>query len=450
MPLSKIVIVFLIVLWVGCCFSFKTWERNIIQGDTFSYYVYLPALFIKHDIKLKFIDNEKQSFYNNLWYSTSLLGIRFTKMGIGVAILHSPFFLLADVYAKAFHYLDDGFSVPYQIFLCLSSIFYASLALIFLRKSLLYFFSDFITAVTLFCIVLGTNLFYYTTLSPGMSHPFSFFLFALLIYCTVRWYRTPTITLSILLGISAGLIIETRPVNILILLVPLLYGINKREDFLNRVSFVKKNYKYIIACIIAGLISVSPQIIYWKIISGHWIYYSYTDEHFFFNHPHIIEGLVGFRKGWLLYTPLMCFALIGIPFLRKRGKEFFLSTSIFLILNVYVVLSWWCWWYGGSFGGRSFIESYALLAFPLASFFAFATNQRAWIKRIIIVTTSLLIVLSCFQTYQYNETILHYDSMTQKAYWAIFGRLKFPTNYNQLIKEPDYSNSKKYGKEPTR
>jgi len=34
-------------------------------------------------------------------------------------------------------------------------------------------------------------------------------------------------------------------------------------------------------------------------------------------------------------------------------------------------LSWWAWWYGGSFGLRAFIDSYSLLIFPLAALLSY-------------------------------------------------------------------------------
>jgi hypothetical protein len=100
---------------------------------------------------------------------------------------------------------------------------------------------------------------------------------------------------------------------------------------------------------------------------AHGSYYSYGDEGFFFTNPQIINGLFSYRKGWLIYTPLMIFALLGILTLaRRKFQQFFIPVLIFTVANIYVVYSWWCWWYGGSFGSRPMIDSYPLMAVALA------------------------------------------------------------------------------------
>ncbi|MBK6283998.1 MAG: hypothetical protein IPF54_16290 [Draconibacterium sp.] len=75
-----------------------------------------------------------------------------------------------------------------------------------------------------------------------------------------------------------------------------------------------------------------PQMMYWYSITGHFFVNSYPDEQFFWGNPHFIDGLFSYRKGWLLYTPVMIFALLGIPFLFKKLKEFSWSILIFILL----------------------------------------------------------------------------------------------------------------------
>ena len=131
--------------------------------------------------------------------------------------------------------------------------------------------------------------------------------------------------------------------------------------------------KHIIALLIVFILLFIPQFIYWKYITGHWVYFSYKNESegnriesFYFLRPHIIDGFLSFRKGWLIYTPIMIFGLGGIFIAVYKRFEFALAVSIFTLINIYVILSWWCWWYGGGFGLRAFIDSYALLALPMA------------------------------------------------------------------------------------
>ena len=429
------------LLWT--CLNIKEWRKeHFIGGDGFSYYAYLPALVICGDIKLQFLDTIKESYFSNLWFSRSADGTRLTKMGAGVALLQSPFFLTAHFFAKRAGYIADGFSIPYKFSLCISCLFYAVAGFKILRLVLLRFFPDKVVAATLLSIGLGTNLLCYATLEPLMSHSYSFFLFSLLLYFTIRWHEKPGYKMAALLGTSAGLIALTRLPNSIVLIVPLLYGVNGVQDLKKKMSFFLEKKFQIMLMLLCALLAFFPQLLYWKTISGQWFYYSYQDENFFFSHPHLTEGLLGYRKGWLVYTPLMFFALAGILTLREKLKSFFLPLIIFLLLDIYIVLSWWCWWYGGSFGLRAFIETYALLALPFAGFISYVSGKKLFLRWCLYLLVSFTVVLNLFQTYQYKREIISYDAMTEKAYWSVFGKLTYPEHFNDMQQRPDYDNAK--------
>ena len=119
-----------------------------------------------------------------------------------------------------------------------------------------------------------------------------------------------------------------------------------------KIQLLFEHKKSVFLLILTGIIMISPQLFLWKYSSGQWIYNSYAayGHEFHFTHPHIIEGFFSYRKGWLLYSPIMTIAIIGlIPFYR-RFKFFFAGVFIFLLLNIYFVLSWHMWWYAGCFG----------------------------------------------------------------------------------------------------
>ncbi|HIE15467.1 MAG TPA: hypothetical protein EYP69_00935 [Bacteroidales bacterium] len=210
--------------------------------------------------------------------------------------------------------------------------------------------------------------------------------------------------------------------------------------------FFKFRYHILTMFFFAFLIFI-PQFLYWKLITGHYIYYSYGDEHFFWTNPHIIDGLFSYRKGWLIYTPMMSFALVGIFFLKKALKKFFIPLLIFVPLNIYIIFSWWCWWYGGSFGQRAFIESYAIMSIPLAMVIYRVYRTKIFvIKSIFTVLLLFFIYLNMFNSYQYIHEVIHYDGTTKELYWKYFGRYtKQDTkkDYWDLINRPDYELAKK-------
>ncbi len=69
------------------------------------------------------------------------------------------------------------------------------------------------------------------------------------------------------------------------------------------------------------MLPIFPQLLYWKLVSGNWLFYSYGNEGFDFLHPHIFDGLFCFKNGWLSYTPIMLFGLIGIVLMHKKKKK---------------------------------------------------------------------------------------------------------------------------------
>jgi len=185
-----------------------------------------------------------------------------------------------------------------------------------------------------------------------------------------------------------------------------------------------------------------PQFLFWKHNLGTWLWYSYGEEGFFFNNPQIINGLFSFRKGWLIYTPVMIFALFGIYTLLKTNRQFFIPLITFTILNIYVIFSWWCWWYGGSFGSRPMIDSYPLMAISLGSFLVFS-NKFKPLRIIVYALVLLMTTLSVFQTQQYKRGALHFDSMSREAYFLTFGKLYITNEFLDALAPPDYEAAKK-------
>jgi hypothetical protein len=209
----------------------------------------------------------------------------------------------------------------------------------------------------------------------------------------------------------------------------------------DRIKLLKSQSIKILTIVIIAFLLISLQFIYWKFSAGKWIYNSYGNEGFYFNHPEIIRGLFSYRKGWLVYTPVMVFAVIGFIFLRKKIPELFLPILVYFILNLFVVFSWWCWWYGGSFGARPLIETYALLTVPLALVID-QISRRTWIVKLVgFLAMLFLIYLNLFQSRQYRTSQIHWDSMSKELYWEVFLNEDWPDNYEELLDPPDYESA---------
>ncbi len=450
--MRKGVISFAAIL-ISCFFLIRTvttdkfWKIDyVITGDQNGYYEYLPAVFIYNDLQLHFADSLLKGRAGIYVYEISPTEKRFIKYSCGVAYLNIPFFWGAHVYCLLSNQAANGFSDPYEIGSIISAIFYLIIGLFFLRKVLLNYFNDLTTACTLLLISIGTNLYYYATTQPLMAHVYSFCVGTAFLYYVIEWYKKGSLFNSIAVGICAGLLVLLRPVNILYLLVFLFFNITNVADIKTKVQLLISRKVAILSIICSAVLVWIPQLLYWHYVSGKWFYFSYGQETFYFSNPAIIKGLFGFRNGWLIYTPVMILALTGIYQLRKTVATFFVPLLLFTPLFIYIVLSWWCWWYVG-FGNRAFIDAYPLFALP----FACTINQllafRLLPKIILILTISFLVYLNLFQCWQMKYGLLHWDSMTPKAYKAIFLKEYLPQDFNDLLITPDYDGAKYRGKD---
>ncbi len=443
-----IAIAIILITCVIIDLDLKNWKKTekVIEHDIHWYYGYLPAQFIYNDIELIKSDYQYGDNLYWFWTSQSADGKKIIKTTMGLSMLYAPFFFVAHAYALTSDYPKTGFSEPYKLFLLLSTLFYFLVGLDFVKKILCHYsFSDAHIAITLLLLGMGTNILCYASQSAPMPHVYVFCLIAIFIYFTIKWYTVQSAINTIVLGLLFGLISLIRPSNVIIAFFFLLYNVTNWNDFKARIAFLIQKPMAIAGMLLLTFVVWIPQFLYWKIITGNYISYSYNDEGFFFLQPHIMDGLFGFRKGWLLYTPIMAFAIGGIFLLKGELKKLRISISVFLILNIYIILSWWCWWYGGTYGQRSFIDSYALMALPLASFVKVVSEKRWIIKIVFFCMAVFFIWLNIFQTYQIEFASLHWDAMTKELYFKQFGKLEKIKDFEKYLNYPDYELAKNGG-----
>lgn len=438
---SVAVIVLLIIscIWVNS--NVGKWnKKSVIDWDVTYYYCYLPATFIKKDLSLKFVDENRKYYAEHHQYLPLELenGNYVIKTSMGMAFMYLPFFTVAHLSAMVFGYETDGFSEPYQMMIQFSGLVYLVIGLFFLRRLLLLYFSEKVTAVTLLCILFGTNLFYYASVHGAMSHAHTFCLACIFMWYGIKWLIKPGWKTTIIVGLIMGLIVLIRPINILFVLFFVFFGVANLSGIRHRLFLFLKHSKFIFLMAVLGILVFLPQMLYWKHFTGHYFFNSYVGERFYFGQPHLAEGLFGFRKGWLLYTPIMIFSLIGMFMLFKTKKEFSWPVTILFVTYTYVILSWWCWWYGGSYGMRAMIDIYPFLVIGFAVFVNKMISNKA-----VMSVLGILVLVNCFQMYQYRRGVIHYDSMTKEAYIDAIGRVETSPNLKNLISPPDYAKAMK-------
>ncbi|MFZ9943658.1 MAG: fascin domain-containing protein, partial [Bacteroidia bacterium] len=97
------------------------------------------------------------------------------------------------------------------------------------------------------------------------------------------------------------------------------------------------------------------------------------------------------------------------------------------------------------------IESYALMAVPLASLINYLSDSSSKIRIPMVVVGLFFMGLNIFQIFQYDRRSLHPDAMTGQLYFQQFGKLEPIRDYEKLLEPAIYpTNSKNVAKKPGR
>ena len=408
-------------------------ENKILVYDALFYYSYIPGILEHEDASFEFLANTEKNISRKYLVKESPNGIKVPKATYGVALFELPFYTIADQFAKFKNYKSNSFSSPYRLAILIACNFYLIIGIYFLRKVLLKYFSKYAVEISVIVIVLGTNLFTYVTYVPGMSHGYSFFCACIYLYSIDKWQSVEKTKYLYLSCFFLGLLILLRPTNASFGFFLLFFSFRSiKENF----QLIKRKFKFYAAGIIFMILPLIPQMVYWKLHTGNLLFYTYGEEKFFWNDPKVLEGLFSFRKGWLVYSPLMLLSLTGIFVNNQIIKNNRIVILLFLLINVYITFSWWCWWYGGSFGQRPMIDFYPILALPLVAILEKMFQRNKVLKAFSLSIISSFCALSLFQNYQYQVGLIHHNAMSKSSYKMIFLKTEKPEGYNNTLIPP--------------
>lgn len=416
-------------------------DKKEISWDVLGYYMCLPATFIHHDPLLKDITwlkeiNQQQELTGTLYQvSTNDTGEPIYVFLFGMALFYLPFFFLGHSIAGFGGYEMNGFSMPYQYALVIGGIIYTIIGLIYLRKILRHFFSEQIASIVILIIVFGTNYIHHLTLKNLETVNVLFMLVSIIVWNTIKWHEQQKVRNLLAIGVSTTLMFLVKPSEVFVFLIPLLWNVSSFETLKSKAILVLSNVKPLLMTIFLCGLLILPQLIYWKITTGHFVYDSYKNPGVgldFFS-PHIVEVLFSYRKGWFVYTPIMLFAVVGFYFLFKNNKSLFLPILLYVGVSFYIISCWTYWYYGAAYSCRPIITSYPLLAICLGYFLVFIQQQKKSIQILFSIAVVFFVFLNQFQWWQLKNYILDPYRTTKEYYWAIFMKTAVPENSNQQL-----------------
>lgn len=391
-----------------------SWKGNnnkgytrIISSDGVGYYYYLPNTFLSDKITNQTPDKR---FFNEV------NGKGVNKYYVGTAVAMYPFFEMGFLFGDKEKKIT-GFKPSYHKAISIAGLFYLLGGLFFIRAFFRqYKFKEWKISISILLLFFGTNLMAYAILMPSMSHIYSFFFISGFLYFAKNFseFHQPK---HLFLGMAfLAMVILIRPLNgIIIFALPFLAGSwMSLKELLS--AILKPVWLIISLAILCSILFI--QSYFWHLQCGEWIVWSYGNEGFYFLKPYLWEVLFSFRKGAFIYTPLLVVSVFGLSILIRKNKFQGWSLFLFFAVLVYLVSSWWNWYYGPSFGQRPFVEFYGLSALLIA--FVFRDIQKKQFKIVLITFSFFCVFLNLIQTYQYHVGIISSWDMNAKKYEYTF------------------------------
>lgn len=410
---------------------------KVTTWDALGYYLYLPSTHLyNNDTTYTWFDSidKKYNLSGGQFYQATQTtnGNLANKYLRGISIMQMPFYTIAHLYCIVTNkYPADGFSYPYQMAIAWGMLFYFILSLWILHLCLRYYYSDKVVAMCLFLISCATNAIQYIAIEGGQSHGYIFLLYCLMLYTTYHWHSSFRLGYAFCIGIIWGLACICRPTEAVMIFIPLLWNIDNKEAWKYKWNHIRKVPLNLILVILATVIAILPQLFYWKRVTGSWVYD--VGSKWDFLNPHF-RVLFGWEKGWFIYTPITLLFISGLFFIKH--KPFRTAVISFCLVNIYIIIAWHIWRYGGSYSTRALVQSYPVFALAFCGIL-----ERMILSRYKFVLYALgiyLTIVNLFQVYQYNQNILHYDDMNFAYYKSIYLNPKVGAKEFSLLDNNDY------------
>ncbi|NVO21001.1 MAG: hypothetical protein HXX13_14970 [Bacteroidetes bacterium] len=427
---NEILIVFLFIYLIN---NFLGNVEQRINSDAKGYYDYLPSIFIFHDFvrhnttrelnpeKFKRID--KFGVYND--YGKQ----RVDQYTCGTAVLESPFFLAAWKLNEDVGEAGYGYNKPFQHCVFFAALFYLFLALFFFKKlSQSYNIRRSTIIISQLLLVFATGVTHYTNEDAGFSHVFSLFAITAFLYFVRIYFQEKKYSSYLWACALLGLIVLLRPVNgIIIFFVPFLAG--SFREFWKAIAYLFKKPVKAGSGFLIFLLICSIQCLAWYLQVGEFLVNSYTHTKFNFLKPEWVNVLFSYRKGLLIYAPVLSLGILSLIWFafKKRYTELFVWIGFFIILT-YIISSWEIWYYGCSYGMRPYIDFYALFFLPFALMF---DSSKLVFKVVMVLAGFFFIYVNMIQTYQYQNYIIKWMGMEKQDYWNVF--LKTDNRYKGVV-----------------
>jgi hypothetical protein len=378
------VIVALVITSLVMQYRQQRWvEGSVIKGRVLENYAVLPALLG--------LPGDNKAHDATSGCETEACSVCPNRLGMTLSYL--PFFALAHVVAIISDQPADGYSPPYQVAVQLSSLVFIIIGLIFLHRILKILFPAYIATIAIICICFGSNMFYFLNMAGGSAHLVGFMLLSLFVYYTVQWHQDRDLRTSVILGIIGGLLALVRPADLWIFIFFALYEIRSGRSFTYKLKLYRRHIGQLslIAIMTAGFYLF--QLLVCRLGCESDCCVPQASEK---SLP--LSSLLGFRPSIFIYTPVLLFSVGGFFALGAYLKKFLLPCLAFFIVYMTAAFIWWNSPHSGSFGYRTLVDIYPVLALPFCALLFKMLNLGPIFRRLLYILIIVFISLNMWQT----------------------------------------------------
>jgi hypothetical protein len=370
--------------------AFALFTPRLYASDEMKYFVTLRSIYFDHDLHY---ENEYAYFINRdpvahagmrpYMQEPTPTGYRLNEAPIGTSLLWAPLYIVADgavLVARAFGATvpRDGYSWPYVLAICLSSLAWGMMGLFLTYRLCRMYASNRACTLGLLGVCFASPLVFYLYITPAMSHANSLFSVALFLFLWHIGRDDRQILGWVGLGFSAGLMILVRELNWLFLLVPVLDSamtawvtIHDKTRPVRMSSLVAvaryfgdrwRSYVYFCTALV---FVIAPQFYVYWILNGTLGPTHSVVEKFSLVPKYAFDVLFSGFHGLFSWHPITLIGVVGLGVLWPRDRKLVGLLMLVFVLQVLVVGAYSTWWGGASFGARRFINCIPIFALGL-------------------------------------------------------------------------------------
>ncbi len=214
--MKKYILFFIIslIIFVG----HAIYTKHAIYGDGNGYYVTAQSLLYDHTFKSDNILNHLKNFEGREYtFSRVFWDEDKNPYSVGTSLIWTPALTLASIFSS------NRFDLFHEIMTGITGILLMIGGLYFLERYLLNFYDKQTVFFSIVSIFLGSNIFYYSSFEPALSHQPAFFLISFLLYWTYNFNYSKLNLFT--LGLFFGLLHIVR-ISDTLLLIPIILNLS--------------------------------------------------------------------------------------------------------------------------------------------------------------------------------------------------------------------------------